>query len=464
MAPAIVEVLRKGPWDISVMFVITFLESFVIFNIYGILMWILREDCGFSDTVSGVLFGVFSICVGVYGALMGPVVDYIKVRKAMLFEILCCIAGQAIMSATLHPVAVCVALFLPMALGISGIHTIVAVAIQRYVRESHRTTVFTTRYAIMNIGAVPSLFLVDYVRLHVSISFMPLWSFFLACNTALQLVVLVITFLGVHDIEVTDDDDGNDDDRWQTQVVGNTTKSTGELKKQVKDVLNSANFWNLVLLSWVLVGAASILMYDHSLYPLYMKRAPFPVEHPENTEFMMMLALDPAIVVVMCFIVGEVITRFAMDRFWVIFVGSIINGVSPLFMIPTQYWGVFVYITTMAVGEGIWSPVYDKYVCEFTTKGSEGTFFGLAALTTVASRFIMGFASGFLLNIFCPAQGQCIEGWWIWLIAALGGVVTPLGMLATQRCTHIKPKETYIELEEVPEGTTIDQEEDEDHQ
>jgi MFS family permease len=224
-------------------------------------------------------------------------------------------------------------------------------------------------------------------------------------------------------------------------------------------------FRRFILLSFVLIGAYSVLVYDFSLYPLYMKRAPFPVVDPSKVPFMMFLTLDPIIVIVLSVIVGAVVNKYNFERYWVIVLGTFIGAFAPYFMMITQYWAVVLFVVVMAIGESLWSPLFDRYVCEFTQKGQEGIFFGLAGVINAFSRIFVGSASGLLLQRFCPSLDNCTEGKWIWLIAGCMAMLTPILLLLTMKYTRVKKniEQDYNELNEqkstTVESSTEDQEE-----
>jgi hypothetical protein len=62
--------------------------------------------------------------------------------------------------------------------------------------------------------------------------------------------------------------------------------------------------------------------------------------------------------------------------------GTAIGAGAPFFMMLPHYWAVIAFIIVMAIGESVWSPVYDRYIAEFTQRGDEGIFFGLATIPT----------------------------------------------------------------------------------
>lgn len=498
---SVLEVFRKAPRDFFVLLVLTFFQSLVLFGVFGIIMWILTENCGFSDSVAGLLFGCFSSCTAVYGFFLGPVIDVMLIKKTLLFHLVCAFIGQVVMSASmLHPIAVCIALYLPMSMGFSVMHAVISIALQRYIPDSHRDFAYPLRYAVMNLGAFVAPFIVDTFRLklpaYVFGTQIPRWSFFLACTALMEIPLFIMVFFGIRDIEVRDDwsivplkqqqeamvpTDSTENLRGATEapvdssgtqaapeflvgsskgpVIIDSSSAAAVLPavapmiapalpvqnsgwRAVKEILlRSVMFRRFLLLCVILIGAHSVFVYDYSLYPVYMKRAPFPVLDPSAIPFMWFLSIDPLIVAVLALFVGALAQKHNVERYWTIVVGSAVGACAPFFMMTNHYWGVVMFVVVMAVGESLWSPLFDRYVCEFTEKGKEGIFFGLAGIITTVARLITNISSGLMLTRFCSAQGSCEDGKWIWFIAGWIAFSTPIFLLITMRWTRLKPSE-----------------------
>lgn len=512
----VVELLKNAPRDFYVLLVLTYFQSLVLFGVFGIVMWILTENCGFSDSVAGLLFGCFSSCTAVYGFVMGPFIDTMLIRKTLLFHLACVFTGQIIMSASLlHPIAVCMALFLPMALGFSVMHAVISIALQRYIPDSHRDLAYPLRYSVMNMGAFTAPFIVDTFRLKLPAfvfgTQLPRWSFFLMCCALLEIPLFLLVFFGIRDIEVTRNwtveklfsinspqaegtegasVDGEipleqqDNSSSSSPPIGGaggvtglaataipsvasavpeateaTTESEARGWRAVKDtLLHNVMFRRFLLLCAILVGAHSVFVYDYSLYPIYMKRAPFPVLDPSSIPFMWFLSIDPLLVAIMAIVIGILAQRYSVERYWTIVVGSAVGACAPFFMMSNTYWGVVLFMVVMAVGESLWSPFFDRYVCEFTEKGKEGIFFGLSGIITTTARLLTNVSSGLMLSRFCSAAGACEEGKWIWFIAGWIAFSTPVLLLLTMRWTRLKPTEVpYAPLDDptIPGGGVV---------
>lgn len=195
-----------------------------------------------------------------------------------------------------------------------------------------RRAAFAAHYVIMNVGAALSQPIVDGFRLGLApysgtpwLLNRPLWSFFLLCNCVLHVVSLFFVWKWIRDIEVMEPPQDRplaaserEQERWPVQSVSYNKKETWrEFKRRMWKIFRGGMLWRFVVLSLSLVGAKSVFVYLISLYPVYMKRAPFPVEHPEQVPFMTFLIINPIIVIAVTYPFGALVTYMGWDRFWV---------------------------------------------------------------------------------------------------------------------------------------------------
>jgi hypothetical protein len=360
-------------------------------------------------------------------------------------------------------------LFGPMAFGLGLESPVVAIALRRYSTPVTQTLAFSIHYVIMNMAAALSQVLVDAVRLgaiwltgepdttHIVIMGRPLWSFFIGLQCVLQLTGAVVVYFYVTDIRVIPpppppgEEKGEgatysrpleEDEKWVTEPVpippSNGLTPASQVFQNVCSVFRDSLFWKLVLLSFSLIGAKSVFVFLYTLYPVYMKRAPFVgVADPAAVPFMTFLVIDPIVVITLTWPIAALVTKYKWERFWVIFAGTLLASVAPFLMMPYYYPFVIGFIILDSFAESIWSPLFQKYANEFAPPGKEGLFFGMVGMVLFMGK-LLGGASGELLAHYCPAQGQCAQGYMIWLIVGCVTLSTPIFMLASCKWTWIR--------------------------
>lgn len=274
--------------------------------------------------------------MSVFSVALGPLVDRLQVRKTLLIHISFGLLSKIILTATLHRAAICVVLYGTMSMCMSLGVPVVPIALRRYTRAKFHTLAFAVHYVVMNMGAALSQPIVDGFRLGLSkysgtkwMMGRPVWSYFLFWNCFLHVASLVVVYFWIHDVEVIEPEDPRIgvaetaqitqvNGKWRTVPVAyNHGQTWRQLRAKLSKIFRGAMLWKFVLLSVALVGAKAIYVYLIALYPLYMKRAPYPVDDPESMPFMTFLLINPIIVIAMTYPVGALVTHFKWDRFWV---------------------------------------------------------------------------------------------------------------------------------------------------
>lgn len=181
----------------------------------------------------------------------------------------------------------------------------------------------------------------------------------------------------------------------------------------------------LSILTFGVLGAKSVFRFLDSLYPLYMERAPFPVEDPTAVPYLSFLTVDPLLVMLFTAPVANYIARKQFHPYWVILGGVVVSAAAPFFMIIVQYWAVFAFIITMSLAEIVWSPMLATYACWFAPQGEEGMYLALSALPVFAAKGGAGWLSGLILSEYCPVNGTVCHSV-IWAFVGLLAVSSPV--------------------------------------
>jgi len=178
--------------------------------------------------------------------------------------------------------------------------------------------------------------------------------------------------------------------------------------------------------------------------------------------FMLFLVLDPIICIALAWVVAAAMSKYQWQRFWAIFVGTAIVGASPFLMIPYHYAAVIAFIVVESIGESIWAPLFLRYSCEFTPVGREGVYFGLVGIVLFLGK-LFGGLSGELMQRYCPAYGDCANGYMVWLIVGCVCLSTPLLLLLTCRWTWLRSSSGPLapegaDMVELPSSSSTDDE------
>lgn len=90
-----------------------------------------------------------------------------------------------------------------------------------------------------------------------------------------------------------------------------------------------------------------------------------------------------------------------------IYYGSWIAAASPFFfLLGPGYMTTIGFIVMMSLGEAVYSPPTYTYSMELAPEGQEGIYTTLANAPLFTAKFVAGFMSGYLLQNYCPAEGE----------------------------------------------------------
>lgn len=385
-----------------------------------------------SNMWSGGIYAAFGTILLILSMLCGSLIDRIMLRRTLQLQLLLTTAATLLLSLSTNVWWTCIVLFAPLSLSLAIGLPAIPVAVRRYTTASSQMMGFGILYVVMNIGTAAAQVTADLFRIYIlpldrtaALGFMPAYSLMLGLMTLPHFCNLVLVTVLVRDVYVVNES-------WETRPTKQITKP--DIKPIT--ILRQPKFWKFVLLSLGTTGAKSIYRYLDSLYPLYMRRAPF-VPSTENVPYMTFLLINPALACVLTPVASALAVRYNVHPFDLILLGCLVSAGAPFFMIATQYWAVILFVLVLTVGESIWAPSLQKYTNDFCEPGTEGMFYALSTIPLFAAKIISGSLTGILLEHFCKADGDCLEGWTIWLIIGCITVSSPFLLAVTFRWTRI---------------------------
>ena len=189
----------------------------------------------------------------------------------------------------------------------------------------------------------------------------------------------------------------------------------------LKDVVTDKRFWRFIVLLVFLSIVRMMFQHMHFTWPKYVTRVEgdsFPVGTVWSLNSFLILFLAP---------LGTAITR-KLKPFKVLLVGAFISSLSPFVLcfgsaMPFQ----IAMVTTLTIGEALWSPRLYEYNLSIAPRGREATYVALAALPYFLAKFLVGPTSGYLLASFCPEHGVRHVAV-MWAIVGMITMVGPIGI------------------------------------
>ena len=458
--------LGQSSRSLVIIYVISFIDSFAYFAFSYALIIHLGKEVGFPDSMAGVFYGIFGVCISVAGVPLGFAVDWLGVRNSICASSgLEFVARLALAYAVIGQSQWLSALILcaGIAPGVALMNPTIPIAIKRYTTTKTMDMALTINYGVMNAAAALSTLLVDMIRMYWGsniVLMLPPYAMLIAFTGLLQLPIFFAALFGLRD-EIMNNDTGE----LEAYVPPNSDRTVSQ---RATDVLKQANFWKAVILVFCLMGARSAFRYFDALYLPYVNRA---YQDAATFPYLMLLAMNPAICIAST--ITGVITIFTsrVDRVTAMIVGTFIGGVAPFWMaigpfIPP----IMLYVLFTTLGEIVWATVAYSYFMGLTTTGHEGAYSALAGLPTFMAKFLTGVLTGGLLSHYCPEHldnngvvipppppvlwgtpSHC-NGFMIWSIIGATTVSSALALMVCRRRIHYVPvlkKEEEIELDPI---------------
>lgn len=135
-------------------------------------------------------------------------------------------------------------------------------------------------------------------------------------------------------------------------------------------------------------------------------------------------SINPALIIILVPLVSAVSSK--TDPLIMIHHGSYISAASVFILaISTSIPASILFVCVLSIGESMWSPRLYDYTMSVVKEGREGTHMALSSAPLFLAKLPVGFISGFLLQEYCPKDGER-HSKLMWLIIGLATVVSPI--------------------------------------
>lgn len=184
--------------------------------------------------------------------------------------------------------------------------------------------------------------------------------------------------------------------------------------------------WRFMAFTIILVNLRSIFRHLDATLPKYMVR-----EFGPQVAKGAVMSINSAMII---FLVPPLSAYSAkINNFDAIMLGAYITS-SSVFVLAfdTSYMACVVFVIILSIGEALWSPRLYDYTITVAPHGQEGAFMAMATAPLFLSTLPVGYLSGTLLEMYCPAQGER-HSKTMWLIIGLITATSPVLLTVTKR-------------------------------
>jgi Dipeptide/tripeptide permease len=452
--------IRGSPAELYKTFLLKFLDSFSYFTFSLVFTLFLTSDFGYSDLSAGTIYGAWGALVTLFGLLTGVIVDNLGVAVSLRIGFAIQLVAKCIIFYTTSRFMLMLALCLLSLGGCLGIPVLV-IGIRRYSNETNRGFNFGLFYVIMNFAALLSGPVVDYCTIlykneHIANGERLLqqeetynrgnsesWSL-----TGYRLIVLLGIFSNIvaclvaqsmKEIKVCDQEQVEMGDCENESSLENTSCKVKTFQPEkasmyeiMKETVYSATFWRFLVVIMVTLNVRMIFRHLDATLPKYMIRE-FGEDVPKGTIY----SINPLMIMILVPLITAATTK--VDPLVMIHHGCYISAASVFFLVlSTTIPACVLFVVFLSIGEAIWSPRLYDYTCSIAKEGREGTYMALSSAPLFLAKLPVGMMSGYLLQKFCPEEGER-NSRIMWLIIGLTTASSPI--LLTLCWGYISKKE-----------------------
>jgi hypothetical protein len=254
-------------------------------------------------------------------------------------------------------------------------------------------------------------------------------------------IVACLVSLTVREIKVADADGTLGAPR-----VSPFSPTGGSALPILRETLTSKSFWRFLAVCLLTLNIRMIFRHLDATLPKYMVRE-FGDNVPKGTIY----SINPALIILLVPIITAATTQ--MDPLLMIHHGSYISAASVFFLsLSTSVWACVMFVIVLSIGEAIWSPRLYDYTMSVVQEGREGTYMALSSAPLFLAKLPVGFMSGYLLQKYCPEEGER-HSKTMWFIIGATTATSPI--LLTLFWSYVSKRDDdddkYTELRDVAE-------------
>lgn len=414
--------LAVAPRELWLVYVLKLLESYGYFSFSLILVLFLSDEFGMSDSAAGWAYGLFGMCITVWGLAVGVFIDNLGVRRSLILGSALLVAARAMVMVATSRAVLYASLFGIMPLGTAFGIPVLTTAIRRYTADDSRAVAFGLFYVVMNVAALLSGPAADLLRgafgcgLRLGGTTLSSYRLLIGTSVLTSLLQLLLACL-VREIEAAPG--GGPPTALRPR--------TGSPLRIALEISRTPRFWRFLLLVVILVGVRLIFRHLDATLPKYLIRT-----HGVAVPFGLIYAINPALIIVLVPPVAAYTADYPPLKMikW----GAAVSAASPFWLaLSSSLAAAVLFVVTLSLGEALWSPRLYEYATMAAPKGREGTYMALSSAPLFVAKLLAGGMSGQLLEAFCPAP-PCAAGRTVWLVIGLVTASSPVLLLLCAPC------------------------------
>ena len=486
--------VRDSPRELWNVYLLKFLDSCAYFSLSIVFTLFLSHDFGYSDVQAGAIYGAWGAFITMYGLATGVVVDQMGVAMSLRMGFSVSLLSRCLLFATTsrRMMWLNIGCLLPLGncLGIP----VLTIGIRRYTKVQNRGFAYGLFYVVMNLAALMSGPIVDICKRIFQLDKNKEKETGGATNNSSQEgdfaekewewnqyrmvmftgiianVLAVMTTFTIREIRIQEDSPNvvanAEEDALDEPHLPNTSTSSNQsagsqasvrveaasthsdqpcsnvtsftpikasARKILQETLQTKSFWRFLVVCLILINVRMIFRHLDATFPKYMLR-----EFGESVPYGTIYSINPAIIMILVPITTAATSH--VEPLVMIHAGSYVSALSVFFLaMSTSIPACILFVVTLSIGEAIWSPRLYDYTMSVSEEGREGTYMALSSAPLFLAKLPVGFLSGYLLQEYCPAEGER-RSKLMWLIIGMTTATSPMFMTVFWRFISHKDK------------------------
>ena len=426
----------RGFWYTNYIY---WLDGVAYFGMLTLLAMYFHDVLGMTDETGHKIVSAYMALITGFMLIFGPISDKLGVRKSLLISVALYIIGRAALPLAPHflPVGsstLLVVVFIGLLLAAAGngfMQPASYAGVRKFSNKETATMGYGLLYAGMNLGIVFIGFASSRIRsgldLGGNLSFEGfgiegvMW--FCVGVNVLMLLGLLFFFTPKVEREAEQSGDGAGQDLESEKSETDTLVAKSPLERVTGWLQNSPlSNTRFMFFIFALMPVQTLFAYQFLVMPQFVTRA-FSDVVANNMEIIVNVT-NPLIIVLGVPIITAMTRKVPIYRMMII--GSLVSALPTFFfLLGPSFWLLMAYLVLFSIGEALWQPRFLQYAAELAPEGRTGAYIAFANMPWFMIKFIAGWYTGRMMDIYCPAEGA-LNTETMWLIYGSIAMISPV--------------------------------------
>lgn len=408
------------------------IEGLTYFGVVGLLAIYFNDYTKLDDIRAGNMVGFLTAGITLSMLFLGATVDWIGIRKAMLYSLTFMLFGRILLTVAPHLGApgLWSAAHIYAMLGLFGVILGYGIympacyaGVKKFTTEKTAAMGYAMLYALMNLGG----FLPGLISPPVRKSFGILgvfWVYVVLTAAGIGVVYFIMTKKAVEKAIAEAGKDKNESEKEEDDELSKMTANE-KLKFYLKNFpLRDLRFLYFI---FILIPVQTLFAHNWLTLPLYTSRA-FDGFVKDNFEFF--VNLNPILIFILTPMVAAMTVK--KNAYTMMIIGTFVMA-SPTFILALgpNINTLMAYLIIMTIGEAMWQPRFLQWVAEIAPKNMTGIYMGIGQFPWFLTKIITSLYSGWFLMNYCPADTPPSEmnTEFMWLVYGFIAIISPVGLV-----------------------------------